>query len=113
MKNHKWEEIKMNVKAYKCSVCGVERYACSTSLGGWEYYDVDNLKKVTDKTSYHRPECKTEVKFSEVTFSDKLRWHYYFWLGKTKYLHGMMSSKEQAEDLKRIQSEQDNFKVIA
>lgn len=43
------------------------------------------------------------TKFTEVSHSKKLSWHYYFWIGKTKYLHGRMCSKEQAENLKSIQ----------
>ncbi len=46
------------------------------------------------------------IKTTEVIFSNKLKWHYYFWIGRTKYLHGRMFSKEQAKNLKRIQSEQ-------
>lgn len=38
----------------------------------------------------------------KVKFSKKLQWHYYFFIGKTKYLHGRMASKSQAENLKQI-----------
>ncbi len=53
MANHKWGKIKMNVEAYKCSVCGCEKYACSSMMGGWEYYQPD-----TKTTIYSRPKCK-------------------------------------------------------
>jgi len=43
------------------------------------------------------------MRFTKVRHSAKLGWHYHFWLRGTRYLHGRMHSKEQAENLKRIQ----------
>ncbi len=50
------------------------------------------------------------MNYTKVKFSNKLKWHYYFWIGGTKYLHGRMFSKEQAENLKLIQSKESNLK---
>lgn len=39
---------------------------------------------------------------SKVKFNIKNGWHYFFFIGKIKYMHGRMASKEQAENLRRI-----------